>query len=606
MILGSVIRQAPNRLVFNTEDIYLSPLVTKSTAYLGARLTGQPNLFDTLDKSQHSRKRRAIGKALSEKSMQSFEPTMICQIDVFLRQLLRSSQEDDTVNMSPICQRLGGDIVGHLAFGYPLNTQTDPTNRPLLAAMATINARISLYMNWPATSVILDPLIRWLGRKRGADFRRSIQTMVRARMAMDKDAQHDLYSIALSDKAAEVNDESDDGLRGSQLWSEAVFFITAGGTTTSTTMSAAFFYLSRRPAAYKRLATEIRTTFSSGRDIRNGPQLKSCEYLRAVIDETLRIAPASLGILWRQQDTSSPSNAGKPFIVDGHVIPPGTSVGISLYSLLHNETYFEEPFEFRPERWLVPKDGSETPEQQEARALMHRAHAPFALGDRGCAGKAMAYLEVSLTLAKTVWYFDFEKAPGEAGELGGGGYGGVSGGRGRKEEFQLYDVATADHDGPLLKFSPRVEVLGDLGGAADEGTPSFRRFIMNPRAPSDASRARPSEPPTAPPITTELSFGQSLSAAAAVSFASCVVPAEIDEVTVTVAAPVVLISVAVAETRSIPMFVVMRAVVFEQQFVSCSGAGRQQYTPGWHWSTFQAQVLEPPPHCVVSIIKRSG
>ncbi|ROW13543.1 hypothetical protein VPNG_04492 [Cytospora leucostoma] len=459
-IYGSVVRQAPDRLVFNTvtalQDIYLNPAVTKGNAYLGARLTGQSSIFDELDKRQHSRKRRVIGKALSERSMQSFEPTMISQIDVFLRLILDSSKKGETVNMTPRCLRLGGDIICHLAFGYPLDTQTGPTNRPFLEAMTTINARISLYMNWPATSTVLNPLIRWLGKRRAADFRRSVQTMVRTRMAMDKDAKHDLYSIALSDKAGEGNDGSDEGVRGSELWAEAVFFITAGGTTTSTTMSGVFFYLSRNPEAYNRLATEIRTAFSSGLDIRSGPQLRSCEYLRAVIDETLRIAPSSLGVLWRQQDTSIPSNASKPFIVDGHVIPPGTTVGISPYSLLHNEAYFPEPFVFRPERWIVPKDGSDTPEQQEARSLMRRAHAPFALGDRGCAGKAMAYLEVSLMIAKTLWYFDFGKAPGEAGELGGGRSSGASDGRGRKEEFQLYDVVTAAHDGPLLVFTPRA------------------------------------------------------------------------------------------------------------------------------------------------------
>lgn len=93
---------------------------------------------------------------------------------------------------------------------------------------------------------------------------------------------------------------------------------------------------------------------------------------------------------------------------------------------------------------------------------MRRAIAPFALGDRGCAGKAMAYLEVSLMIAKTLWYFDFKKAPGEAGGLGGGRSGSASDGRGREEEFRLYDVVTADHDGPLLAFTPRAEVWQEV------------------------------------------------------------------------------------------------------------------------------------------------
>lgn len=33
----------------------------------------------------------------------------------------------------------------------------------------------------------------------------------------------------------------------------------------------------------------------------------------------------------------------------------------------------------------------------------------------------MAYLEASLVVAKTLWFLDFEPAPGKSGELGAGG-----------------------------------------------------------------------------------------------------------------------------------------------------------------------------------------
>lgn len=93
---------------------------------------------------------------------------------------------------------------------------------------------------------------------------------------------------------------------------------------------------------------------------------------------------------------------------------------------------------------------------------MRRAHGPFALCNRGGAGKAMVYFEVILALVKMLSYFDFKKASGEAGELGQGEIGGVPGRRGRKEEFQMYDVVTADHDGPILTFSPRGEIWREL------------------------------------------------------------------------------------------------------------------------------------------------
>lgn len=120
---------------------------------------------------------------------------------------------------------------------------------------------------------------------------------------------------------------------------------------------------------------------------------------------------------------------------------------------------------------------------------------------------------------------------------------------------------------------------------------------MKANAPTAARRAAPSAPPTAPPTTAVLSFSQSATAAAAVSPLPGVTSALVVEVTVTVATPVVL--VAVAEVRSDPMLVLMRAVLFEQQFVS-SPDTRQQNSPRLHWSTFQTLTFEPPPQLVVA------
>ncbi|KAJ4389663.1 hypothetical protein N0V93_007135 [Gnomoniopsis smithogilvyi] len=448
---GSVFRQAPNRLIFNTvtslQDIYLNPQVTKGQGYADSRLLPTPNLFDTLDQVDHGRKRRIIGKVLSEQSMRIFEPTLSIEVNIFLRELLRSSQQNETIDMSRRCQRLSADVICQLGFGYPLRTQTEDTNRPLLEAFVAITARMGLYMNWAATSVILDPLIEWLAKKASDDFTKSVEGMVKARIDLPKDARFDLYNVALSDKIG-----SEEGIRDSELWAEAVFFITAGGTTTGTLMSAVFFYLSRHPEVYAKLASEIRGTFSSGREISNGPKLISCRYLRAVIDECLRISPASIGTLWRQQDLTITLHERKPFIVDGHLIPPGTQVGISPYSLLHNAAYFPEPFEFRPERWL--EDGPKA-------ELSRRAFAPFAIGDRSCGGRQLAYLETRLAVARALWYFDFEKARGEAGEVGGGKSGGDKL-RSRPDEFQLQDVIVAEHDGPNLIFKPRGESWREL------------------------------------------------------------------------------------------------------------------------------------------------
>lgn len=73
----------------------------------------------------------------------------------------------------------------------------------------------------------------------------------------------------------------------------------------------------------------------------------------------------------------------------------------------------------------------------------------------------MAFLELNLAIAKTLFYFDFEKAPGKVGEVGEGKLGGEPG-RQRPEEFQLYDHFTSIHDGPNVVFHPRGDFWKEL------------------------------------------------------------------------------------------------------------------------------------------------
>ncbi|KAK6080445.1 cytochrome P450 3A31 [Seiridium cupressi] len=406
-------------------------------------MTPRANVFDTLDVILHRRKRKIISQAIAERSMRTFEPIMTEQVDIFVKQLLMASRTPEPLDMTHQCQNLAGDIVGHLSFGYPLHLQTEDTNRWLLSGLSLVSAMVNIYMQLPAFYV-MEPALKFLGRRIRQKYLQITELMIRSRLAQEKNAKHDLYSFAIDSMGG------GNSLKDSELWAEAFFFIVAGGSTTTTAMSALFFYLSRNPTVYDKLTSEIRSTFQSGAEIQSGSQLQKCVYLRACINEVLRMATPNTATLWREQSEEETPETLKPLVIDGCVIPRGTQVGVNLYSLHHNEDYFPDPFSFRPERWLSsPGYG---PDDQAT--LLHKAFAPFSVGTRSCPGKAVAFLEITLTLAKTLWYFDFKTAPGALGQQGAGVHG-KKGGRGRQNEYQLYDTFTASHSGPFLVFQKR-------------------------------------------------------------------------------------------------------------------------------------------------------
>ncbi|RWA11491.1 hypothetical protein EKO27_g3605 [Xylaria grammica] len=443
---GQVIRHGPNKLVFNSvnalNDIYRNELITKSCAYLASqRAPNTYDLFSSVDRHMHQRKRKLLGPVLNDRSMRAFEGVMMDQIDTFLAGLSSACHPYSIpVNMTERLSHLAMDIMGQFAFGYPLKLQTDATYRFMTDTTANLFLNVALQL--PFISKVRLSNFRWLrSLLRGKSYLHILQKMIKTRLAKGQNEKHNL--LFLTD-TLRVSDDEETFIE--EIESEATFFLTAGSDTMSACVSAVFYYLSRNPECYKRLITEIRSTFPDSGEIKSGPRLAACSYLRACINEALRMSPPVPGTLWRQQVSGGDKNPS-PLVIDGIAIPPGTHIGVNIYALQHNEAYFPEPFTFKPERFL----GQSSP----AEKLIKDAFAPFSLGARRCMGKSMAYLEASLILAKTLWHFDFVQVPNSKGIVGESTYWKESGKVERIDEYQINDIFAAAHDGPCLIFKPR-------------------------------------------------------------------------------------------------------------------------------------------------------
>lgn len=406
-----------------------------------------------------------MGPVLNGRSISAFEGVMIDQIDVFLKGIALSCEQPGTpVNMTERLTNLAMDITGQFVFGFPLNLQSDETYR--FMTDTTPNFFLNIAMQLPFLSKARVSTFRHLKTLlRGKDYRHLLHKMIRTRLAEGQDAKHNLLFMTDTLKFSDNDDAFIE-----EIQSEATFFLSAGlsyaprqlnlfmeqvlintlkhlGSTTSTCLSAMFFYLSKNPQCYRRITTEIRSVFKSIDEIRAGSRLRQCSYLRACIDEALRMSPPIPGTLWRQQ-VAEGDEESCPLVIDGHIIPPGTHIGVNTYALHHNEEYFPEPFTYRPERFLD--------ESVATRRSTKNAFVPFSIGSRACMGKSMAYLGVGLVLARTLWHFDFVRAPNETGNLGESTYwktgGKVKGDR--IGEYQTNDTFVAAHDGPCLIFRP--------------------------------------------------------------------------------------------------------------------------------------------------------
>lgn len=227
-----------------------------------------------------------------------------------------------------------------------------------------------------------------------------------------------------------------------ELVAEANLLVIAGLDTTSTTICALFFYITRNALVYRKLTHEIRSTFSSADEIRGGPTLSSCQYLRACIDEALRICPAVTSELQREVLPGG-------LTVEGDYIPQGVQIGSSAWSLHRNEAYFIDPVVYRPERWIVDDAAGVTAEDvARARSSWY----PFSAGPASCVGKNLALLELMIVVARTLHRLDVRVPPGDMMGQGAPGWGW---GRRNPNDFQLEDAYIALREGPMVQFRKR-------------------------------------------------------------------------------------------------------------------------------------------------------
>ncbi|PQE12466.1 isotrichodermin C-15 hydroxylase protein [Rutstroemia sp. NJR-2017a BBW] len=181
-----------------------------------------------------------------------------------------------------------------------------------------------------------------------------------------------------------------------ELLGEAVLLMMAGSDTTATALTSTLFQLSHNPAQLQNLRTELDTHFQSSNDI-SVAVAENCKYLRACIDEAMRLCPPA--------PTNIPRlvGAGGITVLNTHY-PEGVCIGVPNFTLFRNAAYFAEPHAYIPERWIVDSDTHD----EESVKRAHSAFKPFSIGPRHCIAQRLAIKEISYVVAKLVYQFEFE------------------------------------------------------------------------------------------------------------------------------------------------------------------------------------------------------
>eukprot|EP01124_Arcella_intermedia_P021494 TRINITY_DN3012_c0_g1_i2.p1 TRINITY_DN3012_c0_g1~~TRINITY_DN3012_c0_g1_i2.p1 ORF type:complete len:260 (-),score=70.84 TRINITY_DN3012_c0_g1_i2:14-793(-) len=126
---------------------------------------------------------------------------------------------------------------------------------------------------------------------------------------------------------------------------QCLTFLFAGEDTSSCTLSWVMYYLSLNPHVQNKLQEEVDKVLNG--ELPTLENIKELKYCSNVIKETLRISPVVPWLL-RQTHTD--------LIVDGILLPKGTTISVLIYALHHDTRFWDQPSMFIPERWEEEKN----------------------------------------------------------------------------------------------------------------------------------------------------------------------------------------------------------------------------------------------------------
>mmetsp|Transcript_33372 Transcript_33372/g.86576 ORF Transcript_33372/g.86576 Transcript_33372/m.86576 type:complete len:592 (+) Transcript_33372:398-2173(+) len=306
------------------------------------------------------------------------------------------------VDMALQMQRLTLDIIGEVAFSYDFQ-QVDQIESELKAAGArpgrgqdklldAVNRFGEVMADVFITPMPLLKAMDRVGLPALRDLRGSLDVIRAVMLDIIRERRRQLRA----DPGAEYGDllgqllcaEDEDGHRATdeEVWHDVHDIMGAGHETTATTAAATIYCVAAHPEVDRLVAQELA-------DLGGAPpsyaDLERLPYLNQVVKEVLRMYPP-IPLFPRQA-------AEADQLPSGHAVQAGDVVFMSSYTLGRDPTLWEDPMEFRPERFAP-----------EADATRHMYQwLPFGAGPRMCLGAGFAQMSVVLMAAHLLQHFRF-------------------------------------------------------------------------------------------------------------------------------------------------------------------------------------------------------
>lgn len=359
----------------------------------------------TAPDAEHARIRRLAGPAFLNAGIAEVEPVLQHYVDLLCSQLAAASTEGSQNLVEWFLWALN-DVIGQLALDQEFQCLEKRRMHPwphFLLSVLKQAAGINQFRRFGLSMKLLLALMPQKMVDEQESFLNLAQTAITQRLARDKDEtsaptadikgrkkRPDIVGLMLREM------KGGERLNEREIIANSILIVGGGAETTSTCLSATVYHLCKTPHVMNKLKDEIRRTFSSSEEI-TVKATANLPYLKATIDESLRIFPVASYITPRiipkeGFDINGDFISGKvshpqhgPFFVilfqKMLIVVTQTYVSMGQWYMGRSERLFDNPEQFRPERWF------DLDTKGPAGLSVDEVLRPFSLGPRNCVGK---------------------------------------------------------------------------------------------------------------------------------------------------------------------------------------------------------------------------
>ncbi|KAL5545528.1 hypothetical protein UlMin_005215 [Ulmus minor] len=171
----------------------------------------------------------------------------------------------------------------------------------------------------------------------------------------------------------------------------------AGTDTSAIATEWALAELINHPKILKKARQEIDSVIGKARLVEES-DIPNLPYIQAIVKETLRLHPPG-PLLFRR--------SSQKCTINGYDIPKNTQLFVNVWTIMRDPKYWDDPLEFKPERFLVEEGKSQLDVRGQNFHFL-----PFGSGRRGCPGTSLGLQIVQTSLAALIQCFEW-KVDGE-------------------------------------------------------------------------------------------------------------------------------------------------------------------------------------------------